>query len=182
MLLQQSELVKHGFSQLHIQGPRPQNSRGWILLVYWGRKRASDTLLRLAGGIISNFFVLVKHKMNFVNFYYSETMQTAKSGAWTRLLGLFVREQKILNSLIKRLSMEEESPTIPYVLLRNFRAHQPRSTSQGQISKCEYKAPTSVKCPDVRLAISYSMSSPTIWLKPVSPSAWTNPCLSRVHV
>ena len=57
------------------------------------------------------------------------------------------REQKILNSPIKGLSMEDKSPTMPYMLLRNFRVHQTRSTSQGQISECEYFAPNPVECP-----------------------------------
>ncbi len=43
--------------------------------------------------------------------------------------------------------MEDKSPTMPYMLLRNFRVHQTRSTSQGQISECEYFAPNPVECP-----------------------------------
>lgn len=43
--------------------------------------------------------------------------------------------------------MEDKSPTMPYMLLRNFGVHQTRSTSQGQISECEYFAPNPVECP-----------------------------------
>ena len=57
------------------------------------------------------------------------------------------REQKILNSPIKELSMEDKSPTMPYMLLRNFRVHQTVPTSQGQTSYCEYFAAGEVLCP-----------------------------------
>ena len=43
--------------------------------------------------------------------------------------------------------MEDKCPTMPYMLLRNFRVHQTRPTSQGQISHCEYFAPNPVVCP-----------------------------------
>ena len=43
--------------------------------------------------------------------------------------------------------MEDKSPTMPYMLLRNFRVHHTRPTSQGQISYCEYFAPNPVVCP-----------------------------------
>ena len=43
--------------------------------------------------------------------------------------------------------MEDKSPTMPYMLLRNFRVLQTRPTSQGQTSYCEYYAPNPVECP-----------------------------------
>ena len=43
--------------------------------------------------------------------------------------------------------MEDKCPTMPYMLLRNFRVHHTRPTSQGQISHCEYFAPNPVVCP-----------------------------------
>lgn len=43
--------------------------------------------------------------------------------------------------------MEDKSPTMPYMLLRNFRVHYTRPTSQGQTSYCEYFAPNPVVCP-----------------------------------
>ncbi len=43
--------------------------------------------------------------------------------------------------------MEDKSPTMPYMLLRNFRVHHTRPTSHGQISYCEYYAPNPVECP-----------------------------------
>ena len=43
--------------------------------------------------------------------------------------------------------MEDKCPTMPYMLLRNFRVLQTRPTSQGQISHCEYFAPNPVVCP-----------------------------------
>lgn len=46
--------------------------------------------------------------------------------------------------------MEDKSPTMPYMLLRNFRVHQTRPTSQGQISYCDYYAPNPVECPRCR--------------------------------
>ena len=43
--------------------------------------------------------------------------------------------------------MEDKCPTMPYMLLRNFRVHHTRPTSQGQTSYCEYFAPNPVVCP-----------------------------------
>lgn len=43
--------------------------------------------------------------------------------------------------------MEDKSPTMPYMLLRNFRVHQTVPTSQGQTSYCEYFAAGEVLCP-----------------------------------
>lgn len=46
--------------------------------------------------------------------------------------------------------MEDKSPTMPYMLLRNFRVHRTCPTSQGQISYCDYYAPNPVDCPRCR--------------------------------